>query len=110
METRELRVGTKESNVLHDKGVSDLSSRQFNDFFTKMKQNKVELLARPGIEEDKDDDEPVEPLLLHRFPDPETALLLVDPEIRVFLEPLGAFKPGGFLFLEQLCKAQKAER
>ena len=75
-----------------------------------MKQNKVELLARPGVEEDKDDDEPVEPLLLHRFPDPETALLLVDPEVRVFLEPLGAFKPGGFLFLEQLCKAQKAER
>ena len=75
-----------------------------------MKQNKVELLGRPGIEEDKDDDEPVEPLLLHSFPDPETALLLVDPEVRVFLEPLGAFKPGGFLFLEQLCKAQKAER
>ena len=76
----------------------------------KMKQNKVELLARPGVEEDKDDDEPVEPLLLHRFPDPETALLLVDPEVRVFLKPLGAFQPRGFLFLEQLCKAQKAER
>ena len=39
-----------------------------------------------GVEEDEEDDEPVEPLLLHSLANPEPDLLLVDPEIRIFLE------------------------
>ena len=41
---------------------------------------------REGVEEDKDDDEPVEPLLLHRLPDPEPDLLLVSPKIGILFE------------------------
>ena len=35
-----------------------------------------------GIEEHEDDDEPVEPLRLHRLSNPEPKALLVAPELR----------------------------
>ena len=41
-----------------------------------------------GVEEDEDDDEPVEPLLLDRLPDPESDFLFVSPKIRILLELL----------------------
>ena len=39
-----------------------------------------------GVEEDEDDDEPVEPLLLHSLPYPESDLLLVSPKVRILFE------------------------
>jgi hypothetical protein len=39
-----------------------------------------------GVEEDEDDDEPVEPLLLHGFSYPEPDLLLVSPKVRILFE------------------------
>ena len=55
-----------------------------------------------GVEEDEDDDEPVEPLLLDRLPDPEPDLLLVGPEVRVLLELLLQSEPGSFFLLQKL--------
>ena len=55
-----------------------------------------------GVEEDEDDDEPVEPLLLDRLPDPEPDLLLVRPEVRVLLELLLQSEPGSFFLLQKL--------
>jgi len=34
-----------------------------------------------SVEEDEDDNEPVKPLFLHRFPDPKSDFFLIHPEI-----------------------------
>ena len=47
-ETRELLEGMEENSVSPTRGVIDLPSRQIYDFFTKEKQKKIELVARPG--------------------------------------------------------------
>ena len=60
-----------------------------------------------GVEEDEDDDEPVEPLLLDRLPDPEPDLLLVRPEVRVLLELLLQSEPGSFFLLQKLWNESK---
>ena len=57
-----------------------------------------------GVEEDEDDDEPVEPLLLHRLPDPEPDLFLVRPKIRILFELFLQSKARRFLLLQQFYK------
>jgi hypothetical protein len=52
-----------------------------------------------SVEEDEDDDEPVEPLLLHGLPDPETNLLLVSPKVGILLELFLQRQPRSFLLL-----------
>ena len=54
-----------------------------------------------SVEEDEDDNEPVEPLLLHRFPDPKPHFFLVHPEIRVLFELLLQSQSRCFFLLEQ---------
>ena len=63
---------------------------------------------RAGVEEDQDDYEPVKPLLLYRFPNPEAALFLVHPKVGVLFEPFGPLEAWSFLLFEQLCKIQEA--
>ena len=56
------------------------------------------------VEEDEDDDEPVEPLLLDRPPDDEADLLLVHPKVGVLLELfLQGQTLGALLLRQQLC-------
>ena len=76
------------------------------------------------IEKDEQDDEPVEPLLFHRFSNPESNLkgnllisrhqsqihapignhlLLVHPEVRVFLELFLQSQTGRFFLLQKFC-------
>ena len=44
-ETRELLGGTKKKSI---SPIRSMLSRQINDFFTKRKQKKIELVARPS--------------------------------------------------------------
>ena len=79
-------VSETKSKVVKVKTEASLFARLTEKFRKPFRLVVVFNRHRAGVEQDEEDDEPVEPLLLHRLPDPEASLLLVHPKVRVLLE------------------------